>query len=275
TESATTAEPTATPITGTKPLPEPPESPTAEGALAFVREYERVAARNQIVEYGSGRARNPDVGDPAAVLAATTDAGFYLFGACRASGEYGDRGGYTINRHEVPHFVGREGRHEVLPWRVDVCESADRAFAADDPAENVVDPEEYYGAEIHLFRFDGADHGVRVLVDYLDDGSPEAVFSTTIEASDDAPDPAYEYVLANLAVRRGSYRVSVDVADSAADDPDATATWTLSNSDAPAWTGLSIFVGEDGRPAIGLPEAEDDALVPGPSLCATQLREEE
>ncbi|MFA1611985.1 hypothetical protein [Halobellus rubicundus] len=267
--------PTATPLTETRPLPEPPDAPSAQEALAFVREYERIAARNRIVEHGGERgARNPEVGEPAAALAATTDAGFYLFGACRASGEYGERGGYGINRHEVPHFVGREGRHEVAPWSAVVCESADRAFAADDPAENAVAPEEYYGAEIHLFRFDGAARDVRVLVDYLDDGAPQAVYSTTVEASDDAPDPAYEYVLGNLAVRRGTYRVSVDVADAAVDDPDATATWTLSDPDAPAWTGLSVFVGEDGRPAIGLPDAADDSLVPGPSLCATQLEDE-
>ena len=275
TSEPTIPGPTATPISGTAPLPEPPDSPSKAEALAFVREYERVAARNEIAEYaGDAPARNPEIGEPSAALAVATEAGFYLFGACRASGEYDDRGGYGINRHEVPHFVGRDGTHKVAPWSAVVCESADPPFAADDPAANVVDPDEYYGAELHLFRFDGATHDVRVIVDYLDDGPPQPIFSTTVAASDDAPDPAYEYVLAGLAVRRGTYRVTVDVADAAADDPDATATWTLSDPDAPAWTGLSIFVGDDGRPAIGLPDAEDDSLVPGPSLCATQLRDE-
>lgn len=269
TAEPTVPNPTATPITGAEPLPEPPESPSAESALAFVREYERVAARNQVVEHGGGEVRDPEIGEPVAAVAATVDAGFYLFGACRAAGEYGDGRGYRVNRHEVPHFVGRAGRHEVAPWSAVVCESADRAFEAEDPGENAADPDERFGAELHLFRFDGADRDVRVLVDYLDaDGPPQAVYSTTVAASDDAPDPAYEYVLGNLAVRRGTYRVSVDVAGAAAADPDATATWTLSDPEAPAWTGLSVFVGDDGRPAIGLPETENDLLVPGPSLCA-------
>ncbi|MFB6250890.1 MAG: hypothetical protein ABEI27_04260 [Halobellus sp.] len=267
--------PTATPISATQQPPEPPVSPTAAAARAFVREYERIAARNAIVEYaGDTPARNPRLGEPSAVVVAAADAGFYLFGACRAAGEHGERGEYTINRHEVPHFVGRDGTHEVLPWTAVVCESADRPFAAEDPAANVVDPAQYYGAELHLFRFDGASHDVRLLVDYLDDGAPKPVYSTTVEASADASDPADEYVLADLAVRRGTYRVTAEIADAAAADSDVTATWTLSDPDAPAWTGLSVFVGNDGRPAIGRPDVADDALVPGPSLCATQLRDE-
>jgi hypothetical protein len=277
TETETTVPgPTATPLTETEPLPEPPESPSAADALAFVREYERVAVRNHLVEHaGDAPARRPEVGDPAATLVVESDAGFYLFGACSASAQYGERGGYGRNRHEVPHFVGRDGRHEVAPWSAVVCESAEEPYAAADADENAVDPGEEYGAEIHLFRFDGAAHDVSVFVDYLDDGAPRAVFSTTVEASADAPDPAYEYVLGDLAVREGTYRVTVDVAGASASDPDAVSTWTLSDPEAVSWTGLSVFVGDDGRPHVGLPDTEDDSLVPGPSLCARQLRHEE
>ncbi|MFD1598293.1 hypothetical protein [Halobellus rarus] len=274
TETDTTVPgPTATPLSETEPLPNPPESPSPADALAFVREYERVAVRNALVEYaGDAPARRPEVGDPAATLVVESDAGYFLFGACSAAAQYGERGGYGRNRHEVPHFVGRGGHHEVAPWSAVVCESADEPFAAADPGANAVDPTEHYGAEIHLFRFDGAEHPVTVSVDYLDDGAPRAVFSTTVAASADAPDPAYEYVLGNLAVRRGKYRVTVDVAGASAADPDAVSTWTLSTPEAPSWTGLSVFVDDDGRPHIGLPDTDNDSLVPGPSLCARQLR---
>jgi hypothetical protein len=248
--------------------PHRPDDARAD-ALAFVREYERVAATNRIVRRGGdGPARDPEIGDPKATLVVESGDGFHLFGACRARGRYGDEGGFGINRHEVPHFVGRDGSHAVAPWTATVCETREEPYAAADAAENAVTPTERAGAEIHLFRFDGGDHDVEVTVEYLDDGPPRRVFSTTVEASSDLPDPAYDYVLANLAVRRGRYRVGVDVpASDAANGADAVTTWTLGDPEAPPWTGLSVFVGDDGRPFVGLPETDDDSLVPGPSPC--------
>lgn len=259
---------TATAIGETTPLPDPPDSPTPEDALAFVREYERAAATNRIVrEGGTGPARNPEVGEPKAVLAVDADEGFYLFGACRARATYEGGRGFGVNRHEVPHFVGRDGSHEVAPWSAVVCDAADRPYAAADASENAVVPGEESGAEIHLFRFDGAERAVEVAVDYLDDGPPRRVFSTTVDADSDAPDPAYDYALSNVAVRRGRYRVHVDVPEAESADRDAVATWTLGDPEAPSWTGLSVFVGDDGRPHVGLADAEDGSLVPGPSGC--------
>lgn len=259
---------TATPIAETTPLPDPPESPTAEDALAFVREYERVAATNRLVRRGGdGPARDPEIGDPAAVLVAESDRGFYLFGACRAEATYGDDGGFGINRHEVPHFVGRRGDHDVAPWSAAVCDTRERPYAAANGDENAVAPGEAAGAEIHLYRFDGGARDVEVTVEYLDDGPPRRVFSTTVEARSDLPDPAYPYICSNVAVRRGRYRVSADVPAADVPDDDAVTTWTLTGPDAPSWTGLSVFVGDDGRPVVGLPDTDDDSLVPGPSMC--------
>lgn len=259
---------TATPIAETTPLPDPPASPTADDALAFVRAYERVAATNRLVRRGGdGPARDPEIGEPKATLVVESEDGFYLFGACRAEARYGDEGGFGINRHEVPHFVGRDGSHAVAPWTAVVCDTREDPYAAADGAENAVTPNERAGAEIHLFRFDGGDHAVDVTVEYLDDGPPRRVFSTTVEAGSDLPDPAYDFVLANLAVRRGRYRVAVDVPAADTADDDAVTTWTLADPEAPSWTGLSVFVGDDGRPSVALPETDDDSLVPGPSLC--------
>jgi hypothetical protein len=288
--AATSAAATATPLTETLPLPEPPRSPSAADALAFVREYERTAARNELVEYGAP-ARRPEVGDPQATLVAEADVGFYLFGACRASARYGDGRGFGTNRHEVPHFVGRDGRHAVGGFSAVVCDVAERAYAASDLDSNAVRAGEQSGAEIHLFRFDGGAHAVSVSVEYLDGAESHEVFSTTVEAAPDAPDPAYEYVLSNIAVRTGTYRVSVDVRDAAEESSDAATaedhreataeenaqvtaaerhsatTWTLSGPDDISWHGLSVFVGGGGRPHVGLPAADEPLLVPGPSRC--------
>jgi hypothetical protein len=267
TETSTPVD-TATPLTATEPRPDPPTSPTAAEAVAFVREYERVAVANQLVEYGGGSlARRPRIGDPKATVVVAADEGFYLFGACEAEARYGDRGGYGINRHEVPHFLGRDGRHEVAPWSAIVCDTRNRPYAAADPDENVVVPGESPGAEIHVFRFDGAARGVSVTVEYLDAGTPKRAFSTVVEASSDAPDPAYEYVLSNVAVRRGRYRVTATVPDASSPETEATATWTLDDPEAPSWTGRSVFVAENGRPHVALPDVDDDALVPGRSMC--------
>ncbi|WP_311171733.1 hypothetical protein [Halobellus ordinarius] len=266
TSTRSTPKTTATPLTETEPLPDPPDSPDGADALSFVREYERVAARNEVVEYGDGApARNPEIGDPAAALVVVADAGFYIFGACSADAHYGEHGGYGINRHEVPHFVGRDGTHEVGGWSAVVCGATGEAYAAADAEENAVVPGEGPGAEIHLFRFDGGERAVSVAVDYLDAGAPRRVFSRTVELSPDGPDPAYEYVLSNVAVRTGEYRVAVDVPES---DRQTTAKWTLTHPEAVSWNGLSVFVGDGGRPHVGLPEAgTDDSLVPGPSRC--------
>jgi hypothetical protein len=275
TETPTPAD-TATPIGETEPLPDPPSSPTAADALAFVREYERVAATNELVEYGNGSpARRPRIGEPKATVVVAAEEGFYLFGACEAEARYGDRGGYGINRHEVPHFLGRDGRHEVAPWTAVVCDTRDRPYAADDPRENVVVPNEYPGAEIHLFRFDGAAHDVSVAVEYLDAEPPERAFSATVESSGDAPDPAYEYVLANVVVRRGRYRVTARVSGASAAETEASATWTLDDAEAPSWTGLSVFVADDGRPHVALPDADADVLVPGRSMCFRRASQHE
>lgn len=265
TETRSTPRNTATPLAETAPLPDPPDSPDATDALAFVREYERAAARNEIVEYaGDAPARDPQIGDPAAAVVVAADSGIYLFGACSADARYGERGGYGINRHEVPHFVGHDGSHEVGGWSAVVCDTAEEAHAAADAAENAVPPGEDPGAELHLFRFDGGEHAISVTVTYLDAGAPRRVFSRTIEPSPDGPDPAYEYVLANVAVRTGAYRVAVDVPER---DRRTTVEWTLTDPDAVSWNGLSVFVDDDGHPHVGVPDTDDDSLVPGPSRC--------
>lgn len=263
-----TPDATATAISATLTYPEPPVSPAPEEALRFVRSYERVAAVNRVVrESADGTVRDPEVGEPRATLVVEGDGGYFLFGACRVGGrtERGSR--FTINRHAVPHYVGHDGAHAVAPWSATVCDVRDDPYAAKDAGENAVTPGETAGAELQLFRFDGASHDVRVRVDYLGAGDPREVFSTTVEASSDAPDPAYQYTLGNVAVRRGRYRVRVSVPGASAAETRTSVPWTLTGPDDRSWHGLSVVVADDGRPLVGLPDTDEELLVPGPTSC--------
>ena len=244
---------TGTTLSEPKPVPEPPETVTPESAERFVRAYERAAVYNDLlpgsanesggsVEVRPGGcvgAKSITVEEPTIRVLLTDGPGVYVAAAVTGHVEHacpgsGSAGG-TRNRNFVTHYVGPE-RHVVVPYNFYRCAGRERPYAGRGTSENVTLDTDNDGydetppAKIQLYDFHPAPHDVAMWLTHVPSG--DRVLAETY--STDLP----LTVVANLAVRTGTYRLVTRLEDGTS----ASHEFKLTDPSAAAWDGTCVYL---------------------------------
>lgn len=210
-----------------KQTPKPPETLSPESAERFVRDDERATVYNQLlpgnpgtsggVEVdpgGCGGAKSIDVEEPTTPVLLTDEVGVYVASAISGHVEYacpgsGSASG-TRNHNFVTHYVGPD-RHVAIPHNFYQCAGRDEPYAS--PRENgnaTLDTDddghrEETPLKIQLYNFHLDDPAVAVWLTHV--GSGDRVLAETYSTDLSLT------VVANLAVRTGTYRLVARLAD--------------------------------------------------------------
>lgn len=227
--------PTPEPGPTTPPDPEKPESIDADGATEFVRATERRRTFGRIVD--------DDTGEVSLTCRAfhhrSTGEGHVVLVGCGGSAR---SGGDVVDVSGTPVFYYVDAGRTV---RVGEAERIDRpegdAYAAGDPGENV----EGAGG-IRLYNFLDSARSPTLRVEHLTSGDVAHEETYDLDAGTGA-------VVENVARRRGSYGVTVEV-----DGASATGGWTVTADT----VGRAILTGTVAPgPSVGVQPAEIDEIV--------------
>lgn len=281
--SRATSTPTyaGTVLTEPKPVPEPPETVTPGSAERFVREYERAVVYNELLPGHSGEsdagvevrpdgcagAKSITVEDPTTRVLLADGPGVFVAAAVsghveRACPGSGTSGG-TRNRNFVTHYVGPD-RHVTVPYNFYGCDGRAEPYAGSGVGENVpLDADddgrrERAPAKIQLYDFHPDDHAVAVWLTHVDSG--DRVLAETYETGLPLT------VVANLAVRTGTYRLTASLDDGT----NVTREFDLAGPTAATWHGICVYLTPREALRVIAVESTDDLVVPG-SLCRDHL----
>lgn len=239
--------------TEARPMPEPPDSPTVETAQEYVATHEEHLVYNQLIGKADARVRVSGHDYPISVEVepATTqvvldrEEGVYLLSSCSGEAEYycedpepnsSCSRGAGRNAHHVTHFVGG-GEHHRVPYNWYACKSSDEPYASDDPAENVQLDERERAARLNLYDFAGLHPTVDVTITHA--ASADVVLERSYDLSLSLA------LQPDVTRRKGVYETEATV-----DGTTAEGEWTVTDEDAPSWTGLSVYVTPGGEPVI-------------------------
>ncbi|NEU56105.1 hypothetical protein [Halorussus sp. MSC15.2] len=235
-----------------KPTPKPPESVSPESAERFVREYERATVYNQLlpgnpdesggVEVdpgGCGGAKSIDVEEPTTRVLLTDDVGVYVASAISGHVQHvcpGSRSSSgTRNHNFVTHYVGPD-RHVAIPYNFYQCAGPEEPYVSSRATENATldtDDDGYREAaplKIQLYDFHPDDPAVAVWLTHV--GSGDRVLADTYSTD------LLLTVVANLAVRTGTYRLVARLADGTS----VTREFDAAGPSAPGWNGTCVYV---------------------------------
>lgn len=254
-------------------LPDHPGTVTPDSAERFIRAYKRAVVYNELLP---GRTEGADAGveikpggcvgvrsitvdEPTTCVLLTDGPGVYVAGASSGHAEYacpGNRSASTArNRNFVTHYVGPD-RHVALPYNFYQCVGREEPYAGPRGAENVAldaDGDGYReGAplKVHLYDFHPDTHALAVWLTHVTSG--DRVLSETYTT-----DPPLT-VVANLAVRTGTYRLVARPADGTG----VTHEFDVPGSSASTWDGTCVYlalrmdlraVTVDSTEALGIP----------------------
>lgn len=248
--SETTAE-TATATTATtKPMPSPPEEPTANEARAFVATHEERYVLAELVD--DGYAVSVDVEPATARVFHETDEGYYLLSSCRGSAESSSgSGSMTRNASSIVHFVG-PGIHKRVPHNWYACSKSGSATTAEDDADDL------------SARFQIYDLRSEIDYDNPDSGGLRVDVRVEREPGETILDRSYRTSLPltvqpRVVGRPGRYALTATLEGGERAEHD----WDLTTPSTPSWWGLAVFVTPDGDlfadvldspGALGLPE---------------------
>lgn len=234
------------------PTPEPPGEVSPESAERFVREYERATVYNELLpgtdsEGGSvevrpggcAGAKSIDVEEPTTRALLSGETGVYVASAVSGHVEYACSGSHsasgTRNRSFVTHYVGPD-RHVAVPYNAYQCAGREEPYAAVRDSENAsLDADDDGHDELTPLKFQ--------LYNFREDAPAVAVWLTHVGSGDRVLAETYEIglpltVVANLAVRTGSYRLVARLADGTG----VSRTFDAANPSAPAWHGACLYL---------------------------------
>lgn len=269
-----------TTLTEPKSVPEPPETVTPESAERFVRDYERATVYNELLpghrEEGRGVEARPggcsgaksiDVEEPTTRVLLNAETGVYVAAAVSGHMEYacpGSGGASSTRNHNfVTHYVGPD-RHIAVPYNFYKCAGREDPYAGSGPGETVAldtDDDEYAEEEpmkLNLYNFHPDDPAVAVWLTHVESG--DRVLAETYETDLSLT------VVANLAVRTGTYRLTARLADGTG----VTRELDVAGPSAPAWDGACVYVTPQTDLRTLVVESDGELDVPG-SRCHESL----
>ncbi|MFC4447971.1 hypothetical protein [Halorussus aquaticus] len=257
-----------TTLSDPRPTPKPPETVSPESAERFVRDYERATVYNQLlpgnpgegggVEVdpgGCGGAKSIDVEEPTTRVLLTDDVGVYVASAISGHVEYAcpesRSASGTRNHNFVTHYVGPD-RHVTIPYNAYRCVGREEPYVSPRASENATLDTDDDGhreeapLKLQLYNFHPDDPAVAVWLTHV--GSGDRVLAETY------PTDLSLVVVANLAVRTGTYRLVARLADGTS----VTREFDATGPSAPGWNGTCVYVTpqKDLRALVVEPEGE-------------------